>query len=283
VIAFLRALVRTGSARAAAADAGIDHSTAYARRRAHGDFADRWAAALAAHDARVKSEEDAEIAALGARGPHPSPGSPSASPTSPLEGRGEELVVSGGKVRRAGAERWSKRKEKIFFDELAATANVRMAADAAGVSANAVHARRLKHRLFAAKWAAVEAVAKSSINMHLIEEAKKSFDPANLDTGDVEPRVTIDQAIRISHSGGGPKKQQQAAEEAWEEDDGYSYEDDVAEVRERIVRKLQRLQERERRDQLAAGWSYDESYDLMIPPGYVQGRDYRPKPPEDLI
>jgi len=42
-VAFLRALERTGEARAAALDAGIDHSTAYARRRAHPDFADTWA------------------------------------------------------------------------------------------------------------------------------------------------------------------------------------------------------------------------------------------------
>jgi hypothetical protein len=36
----------------------------------------------------------------------------------------------------------------------------------------------------------------------------------------------------------------------------------------------------DRREQLALGWSYDESFDVMIPPGYVQGPDYRPKPPE---
>src|SRR5438045_2522311 len=43
VIPFLRALARTGVAREAAKDAGIDHSTAYERRKAHADFAADWA------------------------------------------------------------------------------------------------------------------------------------------------------------------------------------------------------------------------------------------------
>src|SRR4051794_26029937 len=38
VIAFLRALARTGVAREAAKDAGIDHTTAYERRKAHAGF-----------------------------------------------------------------------------------------------------------------------------------------------------------------------------------------------------------------------------------------------------
>src|SRR4051794_34833569 len=42
VIPFLRALERTGEVRTAARDAGVDHSTAYARRKAHADFAADW-------------------------------------------------------------------------------------------------------------------------------------------------------------------------------------------------------------------------------------------------
>ena len=190
-------------------------------------------------------------------------------------------MISGGKVRRAGQDRWSKRKERIFFDELAATANIRMAAEAAGVSANAVHARRLRHRLFAAKWAAVEAVAKASISMHLIEETKKSFDPASLEAGDVKPRVTIDQAIKISQSGASSKTEQLAAGKASDEKDDGSGPYDMEEVRRRLEQKIDRIGEEDRRKKLAAGWSYDESYGLTIPPGYVKGPDYKPKPPED--
>jgi hypothetical protein len=56
--------------------------------------------------------------------------------------------------------------------------------------------------------------------------------------------------------------------------------DEIEAVRERIIRKLRRLKEREMPRKLAAGWSYDESYDLMIPPGWVKGPHYRPRDPE---
>src|SRR5947209_438036 len=68
VIAFLRALERTGEARAAAEAAGVDHSTAYARRRTHADFALAWAEALkrfrAAKARREKGEGEALMASL---------------------------------------------------------------------------------------------------------------------------------------------------------------------------------------------------------------------------
>jgi hypothetical protein len=70
-IAFLRALTRTGDVRAAAADAGIDYTTAYARRKAHAEFAGLWRGALAAHAQLVKRDEDEQVRAL-ARGPPPS-------------------------------------------------------------------------------------------------------------------------------------------------------------------------------------------------------------------
>jgi len=50
VVPFLRALERTGEVRTAAIDAGIDHSTAYARRRAHPDFASNWEWVVKAHE-----------------------------------------------------------------------------------------------------------------------------------------------------------------------------------------------------------------------------------------
>jgi hypothetical protein len=46
--------------------------------------------------------------------------------------------------------------------------------------------------------------------------------------------------------------------------------DDVAELRERIVRKLQRMKLPDRRELIAKGWSYDEEHDHMAPPGWVR-------------
>jgi hypothetical protein len=271
VAAFLRALARTGDARAAAKDAGIDHTTAYARRRAHEDFAGLWRGALVAHAMVKEAEQAAELEALRNAGGRPSPGSPSASPTSPASGRGE-LVASGGQVKRSGQDRWGKRKEAAFFAELAATANVSLAAEAAGVSENAVYQRRLRDGHFRAQWAAVRDTAKASIDMHLLEETKKSFDPDTLDTGGVQPRVTIDQAIRISQSG--PKAERgAAAPDPFEDDSAPSEADEVDAMREQIVRKLRRMRDRDMPEQLAQGWSFDEEYDVMVPPGWVRAEN----------
>jgi hypothetical protein len=63
-VAFIRALERTGDATASAADAGVDKSTAYARRKAHPDFAQARAEALERFRAEKKKREKEEIAAF---------------------------------------------------------------------------------------------------------------------------------------------------------------------------------------------------------------------------
>lgn len=281
VVPFLRALARTGEARAAAEDAGIDHTTAYARRRAHPDFAGLWRGALVAHGQSKRLQEEEEIASFGKlrMSGSPCPGSPPANPTSPASAR-RELAVSAGKVRRGGHGRWSKEKEKLFFDELAATSNMAMAAKAAGVSTNTILARRLKNRVFAAKFEAVVQSAKACIELYLIEETKKSFDPEELDTGDIRPKVTIDQAIKISQRGASKGRQADSNADSFAEEDAETDDDGLNAVKESLIGKLRRIREADRREQLKLGWTLDESFDVMIPPGYVQGPDYKPLPPE---
>lgn len=193
-------------------------------------------------------------------------------------------MVAGGQVKRAGPGRWSKAKEKIFFDELAATANARMAAAAVGLTKNAVLQRKRRHPAFAAKWDAVVAAGRANIDLYLVEATDQTFDPDELHVGEGPPKVTIDQAIKISQiapragNGGMTRKQwEQGSFEDEAEDMGY---DAIEEVRERIMRKLAKMRQRDDREKLAAGWTWDESWGLMIPPGYVQGPDYKPKEPE---
>lgn len=282
-IPFLRALVRTGDARGSAAEAGIDHTTAYARRKAHPEFASQWRGALAAHEKWKKLQEDEEIAAIKAA-PHsvrgPSTIASSGNSPRPHPSGREELVVSGGKVRRVGHGRWSKKKEKIFFEELAATANIKMAADAVGVSTNAILARRHRSRLFAAKFDAVVQSAKVVIDLYLLEEAKKTFNPEDIDTGDVRPKVTIDQAIKISQRSAPKGRTADAEPDPFAEDAAAMDDDGIEAIRESIIGKLRRMREANRREQLKLGWTFDESFDEMIPPGYVQGPEYKPLPPD---
>jgi hypothetical protein len=277
VIPFLRALERCGEARAAAADAGVDHSTAYARRRAHAEFGDEWDAAAYRYAVAKEQREREEIDAVKKAPPPPSGWSPSPA-------KAGENVVLGGRVKRVGAGRWSQAKEKIFFETLAATNNITRSAAAAGVSYNAVLARRHKHRLFREKWDAVVHNAKAAIELYVVEQARKTFDPDELDTGEVTPKVTIAEAIKISQAAA-RKASREGEMPAWPDEAESMPPDEIEAVRERILNKLKRMKEREMPARLAAGWSYDESYELMIPPGWMKGPDYRPRdpePPEDF-
>lgn len=289
-IAFLRALERTGSPEEAARDAGIDKSTAYGRRKAHPEFAEGWEGALRRREGAAEAEIAERVGFWGRlkgkvtpkvlggdsdTSPLPNPASSSGpSPrrsdlAAPAEGRGAkrvELQAStslGGKVVRVGAGRWSVTAEKRFFEELAATANVKRAAGAAGVSTNAVYARRLKRPDFRAKWDAVLETGRSAIEMHLIETAKKSFDPDDLDVGDAQPKVSVAEAIRIVQLHGNKAQKREIAEIE-------PPEEEIEAVRQRLFDKLQRLRKREMPRMLAEGWSHDEKHDHMVPPGWVK-------------
>jgi hypothetical protein len=265
-IAFLRALARTGDVRAAAEDAGIDHSTAYARRTTHAEFASLWRGALAAHERWVQGERVRELEALG-----PRPSTASGGPP-PRDDLGEELVGASAQLKRAGHDRWSQRKEKLFFDELAATANVKRAAKAAGVSPSAVYQRRMRDAHFRAKWAAVLETGRASIEMHLVEAANRSFEPDELDVGDAQPKVTVAEAIRIVQAHGS-KAQRDAIANPFADQAASMSADEVEELRERIFKKMQRLSERHRQEKIAEGWSLDEEHDHLIPPGWVRAAD----------
>lgn len=268
-IAFLRALERSGDVRASAEDAGIDHSTAYARRRGHADFAIAWDEALGAHAARVEGERDADVAPVSGVTPPPTPPHQEEGGSgAPHQGGG--TVLSASQVKRAGHDRWSERKEKLFFAELAATANVKRAAAAAGVSPNAVYQRRMRDRHFKAKWAAVLETGRAAIEMKLVEAANRTFEPDELGVGDVQPKVSVAEAIRIVQVHGS-KAQQEELPDPFAERAASMTEDEVNEVRENIIRKLRRMRERDMPDMIAAGWTLDEEYDRMVPPGWVRG------------
>lgn len=104
------------------------------------------------------------------------------------------------------------------------------------------------------------------------EEAKKTFDPETLGTANVAPRVTIDQAIKISQIGASSRKQQEdELPDPFAEEVARMTPDDVTAVRERLVRKLRRMRERDMPDRIVEGWSFDAEHDQMVPPGWVKG------------
>lgn len=283
-VAFLRALERTGSPELAAADAGIDRTTAYARRKAHPDFAQAWEAALRGCEGRAEDEVRERVGfwekVRGKVTPKmlasvDEPGTNGTEQRQSLDSvrtngmRKDELLASstlGGKLVRPGPGRWNAAAEERFFSELAATANVKRACAAAGVSTNAVYARRLKRPDFRAKWDAVLETGRAAVEMHLVEAAKKSFDPDELDVGEAAgARVSVTEAIRIVQLQGKMPGRNLPSEPSIPPDD-------IEVVRERVFQKLQRLRKREMERKIGEGWSYDESRDVIVPPGWMPAR-----------
>lgn len=147
---FLDSLGRTGNVRLSARAAGVAYGTIQHRRSADAAFAQRWASAVVAVDARLHL-------AGGRRGPS-SPERSAADgrrrPANPLRTEGHEPVVvrtRGGRlqVRLAHPDRLTREAEQAFLYALSATANVRLSAAAAGASARAFYRRRERDRAFA--------------------------------------------------------------------------------------------------------------------------------------
>src|SRR4051812_26937400 len=110
VTPFLRSLERTGEVRAAAEDAGIDYTTAYGRRRAHGEFALAWDEALRVHGEKRRLDEAVAVDAL-TRDLSTS----ASSGNGPPRRSAEELIGAGAQLKRVGHGRWSLAKERLFF------------------------------------------------------------------------------------------------------------------------------------------------------------------------
>jgi hypothetical protein len=202
----LRSLERTGEVRLAAKDAGIHYSTAYGRRQAHGEFAEAWARALAAHSEAKKLAEREEVRrfskALDASWDSPAPLASSAG------GRGGEEVefsASGGQMKRVNRARWNKAAEARFFATLAATANVEAAAEAAGFSTTAIYARRLRHLAFREQWAAAVDSARARLELHVLETANEAFEKGAANVGSARMQVGIADALHILKLGAEPR------------------------------------------------------------------------------
>ena len=60
----------------------------------------------------------------------------------------------------------------------------------------------------------------------------------------------------------------------------WRHQEDYQEACERIIVRLERLGERDKEEQLEAGWVHCAEHDMMIPPGWMRDPDYVAPPPE---
>ncbi len=178
--AFLRALAVTANVTLAADRVGIDKTTAYHSRKASPLFARLWDQALADGRAAIASGQVPEDAASVTRRPLSIRASCS----------GKTCIMA------TGEGRWNEDVEARFFEYLAATANVKAAARAIGMSTTALYRRRRQWPAFDALWEETVRLAVNRLNMQLVEAASNMLDPPHVPVPGLAP-VSVDQAIRI--------------------------------------------------------------------------------------
>ena len=155
--AFLRALARTGNAREAAREIGAHRATFTKRRAKHPAFAAEWDAALALASAALAKDGAKGGAKCAAKDSEAAPG------------RLVRLRDGRLQLRRALAGSLTREHEQRFLFALAASANVRLSAAAAGFSHTAFYLRAKANPAFAREWRLALQQGYERLEMALLE------------------------------------------------------------------------------------------------------------------
>lgn len=141
-------------------------------------------------------------------------------------------------LRKRSARDWSKKKAASFLSVLAATCNVSEACRVSGVPMTVVYRQRKKDAAFRAGWLDAIAQAYSRLEMILLDRAFNGSEKIVLKKDGTEERM-FEYPNQI-----GLKLLQMHRETAIEADAGIAP-DEMDEIRERLVRKLQRMKKRD--------------------------------------
>jgi hypothetical protein len=181
---FLEALARTGNARLAARELGLNRSTFTKRRARHPAFAALWEAALQAAQVRLararQTRQPGTVIASEAKQSSTGSGSPRRSKASDGEqglrttgGEPHVIRLKGGRLqlRRALPGRMTPAAEQLFLTMLSETNNIRLAAAAAGFAHSSFIATRRRSPTFAAQMDEAAAASPQAIDRHLARAA----------------------------------------------------------------------------------------------------------------
>ncbi len=202
--AFLEGLAQTGNVRAAAAQAGVTAATCYGRRRTDPELAARWAEALAGRRAAARP-----------------------------------AIVRRSRwgVQRVGCNRqWSEPAEEAFLDALAASCNVTLACEEAGVGHSSVYRQRRQRPDFAARWQDALEQGYARLEMAVVEAAIAAAEGRDRTGGrpilpmSAETVLKVLTAHRSAVKGVGRRPGWQARRRP------------MAEVKESILRKLEAIE-----------------------------------------
>ena len=163
--------------------------------------------------------------------------------------RKKEMTLVAAKVpqlKKRAKRDWSKAKAAKFLSVLADTCNVSEACRRSGVPMTVAYRRRKMDAAFRAAWAEAIAVAYSRLEMVLLERAFNGTEKVvRRRDGSEERMIEYPTQLGLQLL----KMHRETAIEAETEMAG----EDVNEIRERLVRKLQRLKQRDEEEQEAEG------------------------------
>lgn len=158
--------------------------------------------------------------------------------------RKSKLVLIGGKkpqLRKASAKSWNKAKEEVFLEVLAETCNVTRACAAAGVGVTSVYRRKKENAAFRAAWLAAISIAYQQLELVLLERAFNGVEKlVNVRAGETRTMREYSNQLGIALL----KMHRDTATDAEFE----MPPDEIEEVRERLIRKLQRMKQRDAGD-----------------------------------
>ena len=141
------------------------------------------------------------------------------------------------KVRKPRRNEWTRAKEQTFFTALAETCNVKLAAEIAGMSVAGAYWRRKRDAAFRAGWAEAIGAAYQRLELVMLDRALNGTEKVVVRKDGSEERMREYPNQIAMHL---LKMHRDSAMQAIEEPD----EADVADVRARLVEKLERLRRR---------------------------------------
>lgn len=187
--AFLTALGETGNYTIAAAHAKVSRS---------------WVTLHKTNDPEFRAACDAAVAGAATRAKERAVAGGSAKPSAKWGFvDGEEMVVRAGNGRRAVVARarlrqWTPRTEDLFLRTLAASANVKLACEAAGLSVASAYVHRSKWPAFAERWRAALETGYVRLEFAMIDNACSAFEPGDEFELDAPmPSMTFNDAITL--------------------------------------------------------------------------------------
>lgn len=153
----------------------------------------------------------------------------------------KELVLVAGlqpQMRKAASRSWTRAKEETFLTTLAQTCNVTRACEAAGVGVTSVYRRKKENAAFRASWLGAIAVAYQQLELVLLERAFNGTEKVvKLGPGDAKVMREYSNSLAIALL----KMHRDTASDAEFE----IAPDEIEEVRERLMQKLRRLDQRD--------------------------------------